>query len=358
MTTSALRPLTHDEAPLWGRGSFTPDAWTLSLSAPEVAEVADALTVAQHSLTGRNLVIDRNIKPDDFPLPTLAPRLKAMAAEVADGRGFAVLRGLPVDRLTEQQCVLLLRGLTAHLGPIATQSRDGQLVRHVRATGGKLGNAVVRGHQTSERLWFHTDGADAAVLLCRTASSSGGLSRLAAAGTVHNAMLEHSRPWTAELYRPFHFHMAGGNAPGLPPTFVSPIFSLHQGRFSTRYVRHTLLETPKVTGVALSREAMAAFDLLEELADELSIDMELRPGDLQVVNNHLVLHSRTAYVDPPAPDEPRHLLRSWITFPHYQGRRAAVVDEYLRFGWLTDEQQRELASGWRPPAAPEPGTAA
>lgn len=358
VTLPAPRILTCEEAPLWDRNSFTPESWTQTLSADDVTEIVDALTVAERRLAGRDLVTDRTVGKDDFPLTGLVPRLEAMAAEVADGRGFAVLRGLPVRGLTESQNVLLLRGLATHLAPIATQSRDGQLVRHVRATGHALGNASVRGHQTSERLWFHTDGADAAVLLCRAASRTGGLSRLSSAGAVHNALLRHSPSWAAELYRPFHFHMAGGNVPGLPPTFISPVFSLHGGRFSTRYVRHTLLETPQVTGVPLPHEALAAFDLLEELADELSVDMELRPGDLQIVNNHTVLHSRTSYTDPPPPAEPRHLMRAWITFPHYRGRRAAPVDEYLRFGWLTDDRQRELAASWATPDAPTSGATA
>jgi Taurine catabolism dioxygenase TauD, TfdA family len=350
-TSPAPQILTSSAAPLWDRTSFTPDAWTYSLAKEEVTEVLDALTVTQHRLAGRDLVTDRSMGREDFPLNTLPDKLRTMASDVADGRGFAVLRGLPVDRLTEQQCVVLLRGLSLHLGRIATQSRDGQLVRHVRATGRALGDTTVRGHQTAERLWFHTDGADAAVLLCRTPAASGGLSRLASAAAVHNAMLDHSPRWTAELYRPFHFHMASGNVPGLPATFVSPVFSLHQGKFSTRFVRHTLLETPKVTSVPLSSDALAAFDLLEGLADELSVNMELRPGDLQMVNNHTVLHSRTSYVDPLPPTEPRHLLRSWVTFPHYRGRRACAVDEYLRFGWLSDDQQREAAAGWSPPSA-------
>lgn len=361
MLTSARTPrpkwLTSDEAPLWDRSTFSPEAWTYTLSREETIEIIDALTVAQNRLTGQDMFTGRYINRGDFPLGHVGSILEAISSEVSDGRGFAVLRGLPVDRLDEHQNALLLRGLATYLGPIATQSRDGQLIRHVRATGRVLGDATVRGHQTADRLWFHTDGADAAALLCLTASETGGLSRLASAATVHNQMLHASPTWTAELYQPFHFHMAGGNVPGLPPTFISPVFSLHRGRFSTRYVRHTLLETPAVTEVPLPRDAMAAFDLLEEIADENSVDMELRAGDLQLVNNHTVLHSRTAYRDPQPPAEPRHLLRSWVTFPHYRGRRASEADEYLRFGWLSDDQQQQLATSWKPPTAPEPAPA-
>src|SRR4051794_2758141 len=95
MTLPVPRTLTSDEAPLWDRNSFAPEAWTETLSTYAVTEIIDALTVAQHRLAGRDLVTDRVVSRDDFPLTNLAPRLEAMAAEVADGRGFAVLRGLP-----------------------------------------------------------------------------------------------------------------------------------------------------------------------------------------------------------------------------------------------------------------------
>jgi alpha-ketoglutarate-dependent taurine dioxygenase len=39
--------------------------------------------------------------------------------------------------------------------------------------------------------------------------------------------------------------------------------------------------------------------------------MELRPGDLQLVSNHTILHARTAYEDGGAGK--RHLLRLWLT---------------------------------------------
>jgi hypothetical protein len=347
------RRLTSQNAPLWDATTYPPETYIYRLDDAEVAEVRAALEIAQTELAGRDMVRDPAVAPADFPLPRLDAVLSLIATEVADGRGFAVLRGLPIDGSDERACTVVLRGLVAHLGAIATQSRDRQLVRHVRSTGGRLGDAAVRGHETAARLWFHTDGADAAALLCRRAAASGGLSRLASAATVHNLMAEQAPDLLRVLYAPFHFHMAGGHVPGLPPTFISPIFSLHDGRFSCRYVRHTLLETPKVTTVPLSRIALAAFDTIEEIADRVCVEMELLPGDLQVVNNHTVLHSRTAYEDPADPGQARHLLRSWLTFAQYRGRRPSLVDEGLRYGWLTDKLQREAAVFWTPPRRPD-----
>lgn len=348
-------PLTARNAPLWTGADCPPTNYVIRLTDGDAEVVRAATAVAGRRLADLDLLHDPTVTAEDLLLP---PRLRAILAacgrNVADGRGFALLRGLPVDDLDERASVVLLRGLVAHLGAVATQSRDGQLVRHVRSTGRQLGDAAVRGHETTDRLWFHTDGADAAVLLCRRAAESGGLSRLASAGTVHNLLLADAPQLLEELYGTFHFHMAGGQVPGLPPTFRSPIFSLHQGLFSCRYVRHTLLETPQVTGIPLPAAAVAAFDAIEDAAGRVSVDMELRPGDLQIVNNHTVLHSRTAYTDPVDPARARHLLRSWLTFAHYRGRRAAAVDEALRHGWLTDDEQRAAAATWAPPRLPDP----
>jgi hypothetical protein len=344
MSTAAAGTLSAANGPLWTGTDFATNTFTVTLDDRQITEVADAVASARRRWEGRDLTFDRELGPHDFPLPRTSRVLADAADEVATGRGFALLRGLPVDMISENDAAILIRGLTAHLALIATQSRNGHLIRHVRATGQNLGNGIVRGHETTDRLWFHTDGADAAVLLCRHRGAEGGLSRIASAVAVHNAMLELNPDAVKALYEPFHFHMAGGNVEGLPPTFISLIFSLHAAKFSIRYVRHTLLETPSVTGAALSKDALAAFDLLETVAERLCLDMELRPGDLQILNNHTVLHSRTAYRDDA--DNARHLLRCWITLPGYTGRRAAPVDEALRFGWLTDQQQREAAATW------------
>lgn len=345
-------PLTDANAPLWAGPDQNPQDYTVTLDRSQTAEVVVATEVACRRFNGRDVTFGSDITRDDFPLPSVGFLLAQAARQCADGPGFALVRGLPVGGLDEIQAAVMIRGLVAHLAPIATQSRDGDLIRHVRSTGGHLGDTFTRGHQTTQRLWFHTDGADAAVLLCRRAATSGGLSRLASAAAVHNAMLARNPSAVTALFQLFHFHMAGGHVPGLPETFRSPIFSLHRGLFSVRYVRHTLLETPAVTGVPLSPAALDAFDLIEESAHQLSVDMELRAGDLQIVNNHTVLHSRTSYTDPPDENRRRHLLRCWLTFPHYTGRRASNVDEALRYGWLSDDQQRQAATTWAPvPAA-------
>ena len=41
--------------------------------------------------------------------------------------------------------------------------------------------------------------------------------------------------------------------------------------------------------------------------------MDFRPGDIQVLHNHVTLHTRTAFEDWPGPERKRHLIRLWLT---------------------------------------------
>ena len=40
--------------------------------------------------------------------------------------------------------------------------------------------------------------------------------------------------------------------------------------------------------------------------------MDFRPGDIQLLNNAVILHSREAYDDYDEPERKRHLLRLWL----------------------------------------------
>ena len=45
------------------------------------------------------------------------------------------------------------------------------------------------------------------------------------------------------------------------------------------------------------------------------LGMQFRPGDMQFVYNHNLLHDRTEFIDWPDPDKRRHLLRLWLALP-------------------------------------------
>ena len=55
-------------------------------------------------------------------------------------------------------------------------------------------------------------------------------------------------------------------------------------------------------------------NMIDRLAqsDAIRLDMDFRPGDIQIINNLTTLHERTAYQDWPEPERRRHLLRLWF----------------------------------------------
>jgi hypothetical protein len=56
--------------------------------------------------------------------------------------------------------------------------------------------------------------------------------------------------------------------------------------------------------------------------------MLLEPGDLQLLNNYVCLHSRTEFEDFQEEDRKRHLLRLWLSTPDAQRLSAQWADYY------------------------------
>jgi alpha-ketoglutarate-dependent taurine dioxygenase len=67
----------------------------------------------------------------------------------------------------------------------------------------------------------------------------------------------------------------------------------------------------------LTDRHLEALNLFDKLANDprLHLKMRLRPGDMQFVYNHSLLHDRTSFVDWPEPNQRRHLLRLWLSIP-------------------------------------------
>jgi hypothetical protein len=93
------------------------------------------------------------------------------------------------------------------------------------------------------------------------------------------------------------------------------VFCLHEGRLTTTFVRRFIDTAPRHDGVpALTESLIEALDLFESLADDpaLRLDMDFRAGDIQLINNLILLHARTDFEDFADPNRKRHLLRLWL----------------------------------------------
>jgi hypothetical protein len=288
--------------------------WSYRLSPSEVAEIEAALSHAR----SRNIDIAA-IRREDFPLPSLGPVLDRLRADVLDGRGFALLRGVPIEDRPVEECAALYWGLGTYFGSARSQNAQGHLLGHVYDLGGSSAtNPNIRSYATAERQNFHIDRCDVVALLCLRRAKSGGLSAIASSMAVHNVMLERRPDLLTRLYHPLPVDRRGEVPEGKLPFYDAPVFNELNGLVSVLYSRLHIGSSQRFPEARrLTPEDIEALDMLGALAgdDELRLDMTFMPGDIQFLHNHTILHARTGYEDWPEPERKRHLLRLWLAPP-------------------------------------------
>jgi hypothetical protein len=321
MTAIQTRPITGPKA--WRGSDLAHDpAWIVALTDAEVADLEAALAAAK--ATGRPLP---EIGREQFPLTVLRPRLEQVVREVQDGRGFVVVRGVPVRRHSDDDVGLMFWGMGRHLGGPLHQNPAGDLLGHVYDHGRTYGNIDVRGYETNAYLPYHTDAGDMVGLLCLRRAVKGGLSSIVSSVTVHNEIVATHPEYLGLLYNGYYYIRREA---ALTDRAVSerpiPIFGCQDGVVSCRYIRNQINAGAVKRGVPLTALEKAALDFLDEQTrrPDLRLDMDLEPGDIQFINNYTVLHSRTEFLDGPEPHQKRHMLRLWLKFP----RRWPLAPEF------------------------------
>jgi Taurine catabolism dioxygenase TauD, TfdA family len=302
--------------------------WVHVLSAADVAEIGAAM----RPLADRAVNIAR-IGRADFPLPTVAPKLASICREVIEGRGFALLRGLPVERWSIREAATAYYGIGAHFGSARSQNAKGHVLGHVRDLGRNAGkDPTARVYQTNERQTFHTDSCDVVGLLCLKTARSGGASALVSSMTIYNEMRKRRPDLLPYLFEALHTDRRGEVPAGDKPWHDIPIYNWYQRRLSCLYSRRYIESARRFTEIPpLTKQQTEALDAFDALAEDASINMQMTfaPGDMQWVHNHTMLHDRTAFEDWPEPERKRHLLRLWLAVP---GARSLPKIYAERFG--------------------------
>ncbi|MET8244945.1 TauD/TfdA family dioxygenase [Streptomyces sp. NPDC005202] len=254
----------------------------------------------------------------DFPLPTLAAELNRAARTLSEGRGFLLIKNVPEDLLGEAEASTVLRGIGQYLGRPVPQTADGRTLCHIRDAGPTQDDPAPPAILTRAAVPFHTAESDLLGLLCLRPARSGGRTLLASAAAVHNAVLEIRPDLAARLYRTHRFDRQEEWASGEGAHLASPLVSRHGDRPSMRYDRARLAgeARPARGGGPDGARATAKklYDLIDTTAASpaVQLKLDLQPGDLLLLDNHVVLHARSAYEDFDAPEHKRHLLRVWL----------------------------------------------
>ena len=274
-----------------------------------------------------------------FPLPTVAldpreyelPCCRAMMREVRQtldaGVRFAVAGPLPLGEIGVEAAVQMYWLLAAMLSRPVAQKLDGALLYDVEDTGREaLPGSGVRPDKTNIEIRFHNDNSYNATppeyvgLLAVRAAATGGKSRVASFHTAHNRLAARHPELLPRFYEPFWFDRQREFFPGESPVFAAPVFE-RADELRARFSAHQIRGGYALKGEPIDNRGAAAVEALLRIFEEedLAVEFDLAPGEMQFVHNRAVGHSRTAFVDDADPLRRRRLVRLWL---RDHGRRA------------------------------------
>jgi hypothetical protein len=296
-----------------------PATWTVTLTEADHRELDRALAHAK-SVSADLLDIDRRA----FPLDRLALKIGAMERELIDGRGFVRISALDTRRYDDDTLTMLYWGIGVHLGEPWPQNKHGHVMGDVTDQGKTRDDPEARGNELGLiKLDYHTDGSDLVGLMCLRPAKSGGLSCVANVVAIYNDLLDERPDLVEALYEPFPWDSRGEQAPGKPPFYPRSVCMEHDGRLFVRFIpqyikasqRHA--EAPRLTPLQVE-----ALDRVSAMANDprYNVYMDLRPGEMQFINNYHVLHGRTAYEDDVPAGIKRHLKRLWLATRYLKSR--------------------------------------
>jgi hypothetical protein len=312
-----------------------PSDYVVALDAADRAELRTAIDrLAEHDRSG-------SVADAAALVPRFAEKTRIFRRELQYGRGFVLVRGVPVEGRTRDELARLYLLLGSLLGDAVPQNGQGDLLCDIRDVGADPTDPNVRLYTTRAEQDFHTDGADLIGLLSLRGAKSGGASRLVSSVSVVNAVARERPDLVGALFESFPFHLHGARTPGSPTHFRMPICrwdGAHLGTFFLGWYIRRALDLPDVE--PLGDAQTEALEVFERTANDpaLYLDMSLEPGDMQWLKNSVILHKRTAYEDHDEPELKRHLLRQWLAARDFDDG-----DERLRAGLGTRPEAKDDA---------------
>ena len=296
----------------WRASSFkSPSNYIVEFTRSDRDEIEAALAGLERG--GRLPPVHATSK-DEFRFGELGEKLARGHREVRSGRGFVVLRGLPIEGLSLEQYSAAVWGVGLHFGSALSQNAQGELLTAVIDATGE--DATPRMYRSNLELRPHSDITAMIALACWHKSASGGASIIVSGVTVHDAIRERAPQLLEPLYRGYHCHRLGEQAPGEEPAtpYRVPVFANRGGQLSCRYQRAGIAAGHRERGVPLGERDLEALNLFDEVAAaaENRLAFFLERGDMIVINNYAVMHARTRFTNYPEPERQRRLVRLWL----------------------------------------------
>jgi alpha-ketoglutarate-dependent taurine dioxygenase len=258
-------------------------------------------------------------RPADYSIGDSPAELKKGRDEVRTGRGFVIIRGLPVGGSLDG-FIAAVQAVGKAFGAPLSQNAQGELVTHV--VDATAEDPTPRMYRSNLELRPHSDITAMIALACWEKAKAGGESVIVSGVSVHDEIRRRAPQLLAPLYRGYHYHRLGEEGPDEEPAtpYRVPVFAAISGQLSCRYQRSGIAAGHKERGVPLSAEDIAAFNLFDEIAKapQNRLAFFLERGDMLVINNYTVMHARTQFKNFPEAERQRRLIRLWLDAPGFR----------------------------------------
>ncbi|KAL1634454.1 hypothetical protein SLS58_010650 [Diplodia intermedia] len=326
----------HNSDLCWTGPDIEPGHYLIQFSAEDIA----ALENAMEGFKNLELPLS-SLDPTVFYLPTeIAARLRVVSKIVHSGIGFAVLRGLDPEKYSEEENAIIYCGVASHIGIQRSANSRGMAMVHIRdATNDARPKNIADGEKLapSKRkggMRFHADRmyADMLSLYIRGQAAVGGEQYIASSWTIYNKLMQRAPEILRILAGEWKWAPEDNSLPSTPNRMPA---LLHQdGRVILQLVWAPFVANP---GLATPAQRLA-LNAVQQLAEENCMRLDQQPGDIQVINNLAILHTRSAFAD--SPSRKRHLLRLGLRDPAEAWRMPPRYEELFRKAFLipTGEQ--------------------
>jgi len=143
------------------------------------------------------------------------------------------------------------------------------------------------------------------------------MSRLVSSGAVYNRMLGDRPDLVATLYEPMCWDRHDDEIDVSQRwDWFAPI-TVVDGKPRIDYIGWDIRDAQRLGAPRVPQVHVEAMDLLERAVPDrdLQVEMSFEAGDIQFLNDRVLLHARDAFEDPPPPAPGRMLLRLWLDDP-------------------------------------------
>jgi hypothetical protein len=177
-----------------------------------------------------------------------------------------------------------------------------------------------RGTKSSGELAMHNDLGDLFTLLYVHQAEQGGESQFASGAAAHNTILETRPDLLPVLYRGFPYHRRSeqpDHQPRITPYRV-PTFSNNNGKICINFTYSSIIPAFHELGQQPTAEEQEALDVLRETLFKQQLEIRAESGEMSVVNNYALGHSRSSFVNGTVPEKCRLVLRTYLEVPPWR----------------------------------------